>query len=74
MLQTEYAECIDISNTFSSLVAKPKGKRTIRRPRHKRENNIKMDVKEMECENVDYIPLTRDRARWRAHVGKFINV
>jgi hypothetical protein len=31
-------------------VGKPEGKRTIERPRHSREDNIKMGFQEVECE------------------------
>jgi hypothetical protein len=38
----------------------PKGMRPLGRPMHKWENNIKMDLTEIGCEN-DWIHLTQDR-------------
>jgi hypothetical protein len=34
----------DISNAYRVLVGQPEGKRPLGRPRHKYENNIKMDI------------------------------
>jgi hypothetical protein len=50
---------------YRILVAKPEGKRPLGRPRHRREDNIKMDLQEMGCGCVDRIGLTKDRNRWR---------
>jgi ribosome biogenesis protein Nip4 len=47
---------------------KPEEKRPLRRPRHRREDNIKMDLKEIGWEDVDWIHLSQDRDRWLAHV------
>jgi hypothetical protein len=35
------------------LIGKPKVKRPLRRPRHRWKDNIKMDLKEIEGEDVD---------------------
>jgi hypothetical protein len=48
------------------LVGKPEGRRRLRRPRRKCEDNIKMDVREVGCGGADWIDLTQDRDRWRA--------
>jgi hypothetical protein len=37
------------------LVGKPEGKRPLRRPRHRWDNNISMDLKEMDWEGVDWM-------------------
>jgi hypothetical protein len=42
-------------------VGKPKGKRTLGRPRRRWENNIKMDLREVECGGMDWIELAQDR-------------
>jgi len=47
-------------NTYKPLVGKPEGKRPLERPRSKR-YNIKMDLKEICCEGVDWILLAQDR-------------
>jgi len=48
------------------LVGKPEDKRPFRKPRHRWEDNIKVDLKEISWKGVDWIDLTWDRDRWRA--------
>jgi hypothetical protein len=48
-------------NAYRTLVRKPEGKRTLRRPRHRWVDNIKMDLRETECDGVDFIDLAEDR-------------
>jgi hypothetical protein len=55
-------------------VAKPKGKRPLVRPRHRWEDNSKMDLQELGCEGRDWIDVAQDRDRWRAVVKATINV
>jgi len=43
------------------LVRKPNGKRTLRRPRCIWEGNIRMDLREIGWEDVDWIHLVQDR-------------
>jgi hypothetical protein len=47
----------EIRNTYRVLAEKPQGKRQLIRSRHRCENNINMDFKEVGCENVDGINL-----------------
>jgi hypothetical protein len=58
------------------LVGKPEGKRPLGRPRHRWEDNIKMDVQEVGvgggCE--DWMELAQDRDRWRALVSTVKNL
>jgi hypothetical protein len=49
-----------IINSYKILVGKPEGKRSSGRLRHGRENNIKMEVNEIQCQRVDWIHLTQD--------------
>jgi hypothetical protein len=39
------------------------------RPRHRWEDNIKMDLQEVGCGGMDWIELAQDRDRWRALVS-----
>ena len=44
----------------------PEGKRPIRRSSRKWEDNIKMDIREVGCESMEWMELAQDRDRWRA--------
>jgi hypothetical protein len=55
------------------LVGKPEGKRPLRRPRRRWEDNIKMDLQEVGCGLLDWIELVQDRDRWRALVDAAMN-
>ena len=56
------------------LVGKPGGNRPLGRPRRRWEDNIKMDLQEVECGDMDWIGLARDRDRWRAVVNAAMNL
>jgi hypothetical protein len=55
-------------------VGKPEGKRPLGRPRHRWEDNIKMDLQEVGCGVMDWIKLARDRDKWRAVVNAVMNL
>jgi hypothetical protein len=61
-------KCIEI------LVIKSGGKRTLRRPRHKWEDNIKMDLREIEWEGVDWIHMAHYRIQWKAFMNTIMNL
>ena len=46
------------------LVGKPERKRPLGRPRRRWEDNIKMDLKEIGWEDVDWIDVAQDRDNW----------
>jgi hypothetical protein len=58
---------------YRVLVGKLEGKRPLGRPRHRWEDNIRMDLQEVgwECEN--WIGLSQDRDRLRALVSAVMN-
>ena len=56
------------------LVGKPKEKRPLGRPRHRWEDNIKMDPQEVGCGGADWIEVAQDRDRWRALVNAVMNL
>jgi hypothetical protein len=51
----------------------PEGKRPLGGPRPRWEDNIRMDLKEMIWEGVDWIDLAQDRGKWRAVVNTVMN-
>jgi len=51
------------------LVGKPEGKRPLGRPTHRWEDNIRMDLKSIGREGVDWVYLAEDRDQWRAVVN-----
>ena len=55
------------------LVGKPEGKRQLRRPRRRWEDNIKMDLQEVGRGCGDWMELTEDRDRWQAFVSMVMN-
>jgi hypothetical protein len=50
------------------LVGNPEGKRSLRRPRRRWEDNIKMDLQEAGGGRGDWMELALDRDRWQALV------
>jgi hypothetical protein len=48
-------------NAYRPLVGKPEGKRPLGRPRRKWVNNIKMDLREIKWDGVDWIAMAQDR-------------
>ena len=53
---------------------KPEGKRPLRRPRTRWDDNIKLDLQEVGCRGLDWNELAQDRDRWRAVVNAVINL
>ena len=54
------------------LVGKPEGKKPLGLSRRKWENNIKINLKELEWDSVDWINLARDRENRRELVNMVI--
>jgi len=46
----------------------------VQQPRHRWEDNIKMDLQEKGCGGMDWIDLAQDRDRWRAFVNAIMNL
>jgi len=55
-------------------VGKPEGKRPLGRPRRRCEVNIKIGLKEVSCEGMDWIDVAQDRDRWRVLVNAVMNM
>jgi hypothetical protein len=61
-------------DVYRVLVGKPEGKRPLGRPRHRWEDNIMMDIKEVRCGDMDRIELAQDRDRWQALLNVVMNL
>ncbi|KAJ4430010.1 hypothetical protein ANN_22218 [Periplaneta americana] len=61
-------------NAYRVLVGRPEGKRPLRRPRRRWEDNIKMDLREVGYDDRDWINLAQDRDQWRAYVRAAMNL
>jgi hypothetical protein len=59
---------------YRVLVGKPEGKRPLGRPRHRWEDNMKMDLQEVGCGGMDWIELVQDRDRWQTLVNAAMNL
>jgi hypothetical protein len=59
---------------YRSLVGKPEENKPLGIPRHRWEDNIKMDIEEVGCVGMDWIDLAWDRDRWRALVNAVMNL
>jgi hypothetical protein len=61
-------------DVYRVLVGRPEGKRPLRRPRHRWEDNIKLDVREIGIDGTNWIRLAQDRVHWRAFVSTVMNL
>jgi hypothetical protein len=59
---------------YRALVGKPEGRRLLERPRHRWEDNIKMNLREEGWGGMDWINLAQDRDKWRALVKAVMKV
>jgi hypothetical protein len=55
-------------------MGKPEGKRPLGKPRHRWEDGMRMDFREIGLGCVDWIQLAQDRDRWRAFVNTVMNL
>jgi hypothetical protein len=64
----------EMGNAYGILAGKPERIRPLSIPRHKWEDNIKMDLREIGWGGMDWIDLAQDRDQWRALVNTVINL
>ncbi|KAJ4429855.1 hypothetical protein ANN_22059 [Periplaneta americana] len=62
------------TNAYRVLVGRPERKISLERPRLRWEDNIKMDLREVEYDDRDWINFAQDRDQWRAYVRAAINL
>jgi hypothetical protein len=61
-------------NTYRILVGKPEGKRPIEKPKRWWVGNIKMNVREIGWDGIDWIVLAEDRDQWKVLVRTVIKL
>jgi hypothetical protein len=61
-------------NAYRLLVRKPIGKRPLGRRRRRWVDNIKIDLREIRWNGIDWIDLAQDRGQWRALVKTVMNL
>jgi hypothetical protein len=64
----------EMRNSCNILVGKPEGKSPLVMPAHRCEDNIRMDVRKVGWEGVDWIHLTLDRDQSRAVMNMVMNL
>ncbi|KAJ4426321.1 hypothetical protein ANN_27135 [Periplaneta americana] len=64
----------EFRNAYRVLVGRPEGKRPLGRPRRRREDNIKIDSREVGYDDRDWINLAQNRDQWRAYVMAAMNL
>jgi hypothetical protein len=51
-------------NAYKIWIGKSEGKRPLGRPRHRWEDNIRMDIEKIGWEDLDCMHLPQDRSQW----------
>jgi hypothetical protein len=68
------ARVSNIRHAYNILVGRPEGKRPLGRPRRKLEDNIKMDLRKIGLDGVNWIYLAQDRDQWWGPVDTVMNL
>jgi hypothetical protein len=58
---------------YRDSVGKPEGKRPLGRRRRRREDNIKLNLREIRIDGANWIRLAQDRVQWRVFVNTVMN-
>jgi hypothetical protein len=53
-------------SAYSTLIGNPGRKKSLGRPRHRWEDNIKMDLREIGWEGGDWMHMAEDMEQWQA--------
>jgi hypothetical protein len=61
-------------NAYRILAGKPDGQKPLGRQRRSWMNNIKMDLREIGWDGMDWIDLAQNRDHWRALVNTVMNL
>jgi hypothetical protein len=70
-----YVACMgEGKGVYRILVGRPKDKRPLGRLKHRWEDNIKMNFKEIGMDGANWIQLAQDRVQWWAFVNMVMNL
>jgi hypothetical protein len=61
-------------NAYTIIVGKPEGKRLIQRLRCRWEDNIKIDLREIGWDDMNWIHLAQNRDQWQTLVNMIMNL
>jgi hypothetical protein len=61
-------------NAYRILVGKPEGKRPLGRSRHRWVDSVKLDLREIGWDSVEWIDVAQGREQWRALVNWVLNL
>jgi hypothetical protein len=61
-------------NAYKVLVGKSEGKIPLERPRHRWEDSIEIDLRQICWGGMDWIDVSQDRDQWRALVNMVMNL
>jgi hypothetical protein len=62
------------TNAYRRLVGKPEGRRSLEGQRRRWVSNIKINLREIGWDGVDWIDMAQDRDQWRALVNTVLNL
>jgi ribosome biogenesis protein Nip4 len=65
---------VEVRSAYNVLVGRTEGRRPLRRPRRRCDDNIEIDLREIGFGDVDSIHLAQDRDAWRALVNTVMNL
>jgi hypothetical protein len=68
------ARMVEKRNEYRILVGNPEGKRPLGRPRRRWMDNIKMDLRVIGWDGMDWTVVAQDREQWRALVNTVMNL
>jgi hypothetical protein len=61
-------------NAYRILLGNPEGNKPLARPRHRWVDNIKMDIREIGWDCVNWIDMAQDKDQWRAVLNTVMNL
>jgi hypothetical protein len=64
----------DKRGAYRFMVGRPEWKRSLKRPRHTWEDNIKIDLQAVGWGDMDWIDVAQDTDRWRLFVKEIMNL